>query len=212
MKKKIAVAIIAVCMCFISVEAGAEARLSRGQAITLVQDTFSAQVSLSEKPRTIEEVIAILDPYATSEFRQSFLEANLVNVDGKYQTFGSDFAPFYIPFFAFNQDTKFALADKKAYVYEMFAANSDGPVKYKEGFRGVELQLTEDGWKVHNILSPEEMLPVIEKIGNYMQDSSKWNLPSMHLAIQTPAVIPSVYFVPFFYSSLVLSHLSIGFL
>ncbi|MET3698166.1 uncharacterized protein DUF3993 [Bacillus oleivorans] len=212
MKKITGLFIIALFMIIINLEVKAEESLNKGQAITLVQNTFQAQVSLSEKPRTIEEIFSILSPYVTSDFRQSFLEANLVYTDGKYQTYGSDFAPYYIPFFKYEENTKFTLTGDKGYIYEDFPANGDGPVRYQEGVRGVELLLTDEGWKVHKILSPDEMRPIIETLTNKVKDIPNFNFESIYLTVHAPAIVPSVYFVPLYYTSLLLSHISVGYL
>lgn len=126
-----------------------------------LQSAFDAQVSLSEKPRPKQEIEAILSPFFSEEYKATFLSENLVEENGKYLTYGSDFAPYYIPFYQFSNNTKVYFSEDKIYVYEYFEKNDDGPVTYEGHYEGLLLSKIKGKWKVSQLLYdnlPEEII------------------------------------------------------
>ncbi|RLQ90606.1 DUF3993 domain-containing protein [Falsibacillus albus] len=135
-----------------------------GPSIAKVKEAFQAQVSLSEKERTMPEVMQVLKPYFTDKFVDIFLQANLVKTKSGYQTFGSDFAPYYIPFFSYDKSKMKIVQDGgDFFVIEKFVDDGDGPVSFPDGYQGVKfLKTGENEWKIDEV---ETNIPdrIIEK-------------------------------------------------
>lgn len=122
---------------------------TREEVLALLHEAFQAQLSLSEKGRTEEEVLAILKPYFTDSYIQLFKNENIVEENGLQFTFGTDFAPYYIPFFQFSDQTEVVIHRNSIYVYEFFEGENDGPVSYKDHYEGIVLKKDSKGnWKV----------------------------------------------------------------
>ncbi len=130
---------------------------ARKDVLTLMEEAFKAQVELSEKYRDLDEVKAVLSPYFSDDYSQKFLEANLVKENGKYITYGSDFSPFYIPYFHFSENTEIDIHSQKIYIYEHFESPDDGPLYYEDHFEGMLLEKTNGQWKVTKQLSDKEI-------------------------------------------------------
>lgn len=125
-----------------------------------VQAAFLAQVSLSEKERSLSEINEILAPYFTEYARDKFLEENLFEENGRYFTLGTDFPIYYIPFFSYEGKTEVLWMDKQIYVFEYFPKNDGGPVSYDSHYEGVFLEKEGERWKVAEFLydiPPEEL-------------------------------------------------------
>jgi hypothetical protein len=132
----------------VPLQASANTQPDREEAFSILESAFEAQMSLSEKVRTMAEVDDVLNPYFTEDYKQKFLEENLVEEDGHYFTYGSDFALYYIPFYQYTEETKVVGIEDSLYIVEHFPASEDGPVSYESHYEGVQL-VTEDGsWKV----------------------------------------------------------------
>ncbi|PLR75827.1 hypothetical protein CU633_18855 [Bacillus sp. V3-13] len=134
---------------------------SREDVFRFLEQSLQAQVSLSEKTRTMEEIDEILDRYFTNEYKNLFLKENIVKEGDKYVTYGSDSAPYYIPFFDFAEATEVKFFNEKIYVYEYFPENHEGPVGYDSHYEGLLLEKENDSWKVSEYLynmEPEEMI------------------------------------------------------
>lgn len=121
---------------------------SREMVINLLKDAANAQISLSEKPRTMSEIRDILSPYFTKEYRKLYLKGNLISTEGKYMTLGSDFAPFAIPFFAFTGETKVVIEVNEIYVIEYFSGSRIGPITYQSHYEGIKLKKVDGKWRV----------------------------------------------------------------
>jgi len=74
-----------------------------------------------------------LDKHFTGDFIEKFVQANVVKVDGGYTAFGSDFAPYYIPFFSYDKNTEIVYGKKGdvIYVQEEFQDNGDDLYQWK---------------------------------------------------------------------------------
>ncbi|WP_456271714.1 DUF3993 domain-containing protein [Bacillus sp. AK031] len=146
------------CMAFIN-QATA---LDKGALTETVKRAFEKQVSLSEKPRTMEEVEAVMDTHFTSEFRDKFILENVIQTDEGFQTFGSDFAAYYIPNFQYGEKTKTVKKGEAIYLYEYFTYD-DGPVYFEDGYQAVKLVKQDGVLKVDDIYYslPEEVKGII---------------------------------------------------
>lgn len=135
----------------------------RESVFAFLGKAFDSQVSLSEKARTMEEIEAVLDPYFTEDYKSRFIDENVVGQENEYQTYGTDFAPYYIPFYAFSEKTKVVEMETEIYVVEFFPGNTEGPVGYEDHYEGLKL-VNEDGdWKVAQYLYDEVPQDVIDK-------------------------------------------------
>lgn len=122
---------------------------SRIEVLSFLKEAFHAQVSLSEKGRSEEEVVNILKPYFSDSYIQLFKKENIVEEDGKFLTYGSDFAPYYIPYFQFSNQTEIVIKDKYIYVYELFEEEEEGPVTYKDHYEAIILSKNKSNiWRV----------------------------------------------------------------
>jgi hypothetical protein len=120
-------------------------------ALTLVEDAFRTQVSLSEKPQTKKQINDKLSQYFTKDLAASFIKENVYEVEGGYITFGSDFAPHYIPFLKYDESTNVKYIDGKWYVWEERKDEEEGPVSQVSGIEAVVLSEEEGTWKVSSI-------------------------------------------------------------
>lgn len=127
--------------------------LHREEVLSLVQDAMENQGSISEEVRTKEAIEGKLDKHFTGDFIKKFVEANVVEVDGGYMAFGSDFAPYYIPFFSYDKNTEIVYGKNGdvIYVQEEFQDTGDGPVSMKKHVESVTLKKENDVWKVMDV-------------------------------------------------------------
>jgi len=126
-----------------------------------LQEAFQAQVQLSEKPRTMEEIYEILSPYFSKEAMKVFTSENLFMEDGKYITYGTDFPIYYIPFFTYTDETKIVRKKGYIYVFEYFKDSGEGPVSFDDHYEGVIMKDIDGIYKVDEYLYdniPEEII------------------------------------------------------
>lgn len=128
---------------------------NRKEVLAFLKEAFDAQVSLSEKEREMDEIHGILSPYFTKNYETVFLKENLVYENGKYLTYGSDFARYFIPFFQFSDETKIVILSNEIFVYEYFEGNKEGPVEYESHYEGIRLVKEEGMWKVAEYLDKD---------------------------------------------------------
>lgn len=154
---------------------------NRDFILDFLKEAFHAQVALSEKDRSLEEVNALLSPYFTKDYINLFLEENLVEDNGKYFTHGTDFALYYIPFFHFSPKTKIVSKDNEIYVFEFFPGNNEGPVSYESHYEGVLLKEVNGDLKVVEYLFtvPDEIIKLEKtpKKGTSLGKAESQSLP-----------------------------------
>ncbi|UII57225.1 DUF3993 domain-containing protein [Cytobacillus spongiae] len=138
----------------------------RKDMFKFLQSAFEAQVSLSEKERSMEEVNKVLSPYFSKEYSELFLEENLHSFNGQFITFGTDFAFFYIPYFSYTDDTKIVREDNLVYVFEFFPANNEGPVSYSDHYDGLLLEETSEGVLVTKKLYNDVPEDILSEVNN----------------------------------------------
>ncbi|KAB2337333.1 DUF3993 domain-containing protein [Cytobacillus depressus] len=143
----------------------ADANISNEELFAFVQAAFQAQVSLSEKSRSLDEVNEMLIPFFTKETINVFSEENLFSEDGLFITYGTDFPQYYIPFFTYTDETKIVRQGDEIFLYEFFPESNDGPVSYESHYEGIKLVKSGEKWKVADFLFdvPEELLIQEEK-------------------------------------------------
>ncbi|MCM3690053.1 DUF3993 domain-containing protein [Neobacillus niacini] len=136
---------------------------TKTEVFSLLQEAFHVQVSLSVKTSTKEKINDLLNPYFSKNYQKLFWKENVFEEDGKFVTYGSDFALFYIPFFHYSDETKVIFTPEGIYVFEFFPATTDGPVGYENHFEGVLLKKFDDGWKVDEFLYNNIPASILEK-------------------------------------------------
>lgn len=120
----------------------------REEVFEFLEKAFESQVSLSEKGRSMAEIDSILDPYFTEAYKSGFIKENVVGQENNFQTYGTDFALYYIPFYAFSEKTRVVQSANRIYVVEFFPTTKEGPVGYEDHYEGLQLVQEKDGWKV----------------------------------------------------------------
>jgi hypothetical protein len=138
--------------------------LDKGTVTETVKKAFEKQVSLSEKPRTMEEIETLMDTHFTQDFRDKFILENVIQTDEGFQTFGSDFAAYYIPNFQYEEKTNAVKKGEAIYLYEYFTYE-DGPVYFDDGYQAVKLVKQDGVLKVDDIFYslPEEIKGIISE-------------------------------------------------
>ncbi|WHY58055.1 DUF3993 domain-containing protein [Peribacillus simplex] len=152
--KKYLVACLASILLFLSGGFTASAEgLHRDEVLSLVKDAMENQGSISEEVRTKEAIEGKLDKHFTGDFIKKFVQANVVKVDGGYTAFGSDFAPYYIPFFSYDKNTEIIYGKNGdvIYVQEELGDTGDGPVSMEKHVESVTLKKENDVWKVTDV-------------------------------------------------------------
>ncbi|QQZ08114.1 DUF3993 domain-containing protein [Heyndrickxia vini] len=134
----------------------------------IVKRAFDAQVQLSEKERSLKDIKELMEPYFTRKFIPLFLKENLVKTDHGYQTFGTDFPLYYIPFFTYDENTIVVKDRNCFYVVESINHRQEGPVQYEKDYKGVRLIRENGKWKIDEVL---EKVP--EKIVNQIEGKQK---------------------------------------
>ncbi|MCA1059360.1 DUF3993 domain-containing protein [Rossellomorea aquimaris] len=124
---------------------------TKENALTVVENAFRTQVSLSEKPQSQEKIEGKLSKYLTADMTESFMSENVYKIDGGFITFGSDFASYYIPFFSYDESTNVKYINGHWYIWEERTNEEEGPIESVEGIEAVVLSEEEGTWKVSAI-------------------------------------------------------------
>lgn len=150
--KKLVLLLIIFCL-FIPLSPKAKMELNnRHEVFSFLKEAFQAQVALSENERSKDEINKILNPYFTEQFQQVFWKENVVEQNGKFITYGSDFAKYYIPFYQYSNKTKVVIHSDKVYVIEYFPESTEGPVGYKSHYEGILIENISGEWKISKYL------------------------------------------------------------
>jgi hypothetical protein len=145
--------IILVVLLLIPLSTNAKDSLSnKNDVFRFLQQAFQAQISLSEQTRTKEEIIEVLSPYFSNEYQKMFWDENIFEEEGKFVTYGSDFAFYYIPFFQYSDETKVVISRESIYILQFFPSTINGPVSYGDHYEGIMLRKINGGWKVDEYL------------------------------------------------------------
>ncbi|WP_147531779.1 DUF3993 domain-containing protein [Bacillus marasmi] len=170
------------------------------EILKFVNESFQAQVALSEKDRSLNEVHELLSPYFTQSYMELFLKENLVEENQKYFTLGSDFALYYIPFFSYNDDTKVVIKQDEIYVFEFFPGNQEGPVTYHDHYEGILLTKQNGQYKVAEYLNniPDELIDPQEQKEGRSTKNDQSSLLSTFITSRIPVKKPLDFFVHFY--------------
>ncbi|MBO0994500.1 DUF3993 domain-containing protein [Bacillus sp. SD088] len=158
--------------CFMSISfllgsvANVDAEENQFDFFEFMQKAFNVQVSLSEKGRSISEIEQKMAPYFTESFIDQFIEENIVKTEEGYQTHGTDFALYYIPYFSYSDRTKMIEYKNQLYIIEKINEH-EGPVKFSDSYQGVRLTKEKD-WKIADVLwvVPEEIIQEAQSESN----------------------------------------------
>gem|GEM_PF-1658047 len=144
--------LIAIILLFSQPISGSEQKnMSRENILSHLQNAFNAQQALSEKPREKEEMVHILSDYFDKGLINQYLKENMVEENGQYIIYGTDFPIYVIPFFSYDEKTKIIEKQDHIIVYEFFPASTDGPVSYDDHYEWVKLLKTPKGLKISEI-------------------------------------------------------------
>ncbi|MBO1514607.1 DUF3993 domain-containing protein [Metabacillus bambusae] len=124
---------------------------SRDEVLTYLQNAFDAQISLTEKIRSKEEIKQILSTYFEGELIENYINENVHPLEGQFIVYGTDFPIYTIPFFTYDVKTKVIEQGDERIIYEFFPASKDGPVEYDEHYEVVKMHKTNEGWKIYSI-------------------------------------------------------------
>lgn len=158
---KILPIIIAIALIFPTITKAEKKLSNREDVFAFVQAAYEAQLSLGDKPRTMEEIEKILSPYFTEEAKRIFLEENLLTENNLFITYGTDFPFFYIPHFTYKDETKLSQFENEQYIFEFFPEMDEGPVSYESHYEGLLLTKSDGGWRIAEFLYnniPEELI------------------------------------------------------
>ena len=132
----------------------ASSKLDKQDAFRLLNKSFELQVSLSEQPRAMEDIQDLLSESFSEEYTKDFIDMNVQkSMDGKgYQTYGTDIALYYIPFFTYSENTEigYSSLNDHWYVYEWFPENTDGPVSYDGHYEAIGLVYKDNKWVIND--------------------------------------------------------------
>lgn len=153
MKKYLVACVVSVLLLLGGLPATAEEGIHREKVLSLVQEALNDQSSLSQEVRTKKDIKEKLNNHFTEEFADKFMEANITKVEGGYMAFGSDFAPYYIPFFSYDDNTEVIYGEDSKYIYvqEAFEATEGGPVSSGKHVEVVTLKKENNVWKIADI-------------------------------------------------------------
>ncbi|MDQ0972871.1 hypothetical protein QFZ31_002749 [Neobacillus niacini] len=135
----------------------------KNDVFSFLQKAFQAQISLSDQTRTKQEIRDVLSPYFSEDYQKMFCDENMFEEEGKFVTYGSDFAFYYIPFFQYSEETKVVISPESIYVLQFFPATTDGPVSYKDHYEGIMLKKMDGSWKIADYLYDNIPKSIIEK-------------------------------------------------
>ena len=139
---------------FVNIASAEEAEVFDTQMIEFTKEAAEAQLSLSDKGYSYEEVKEKLLPYFTESFVNQFITINMMkDSDGLYYVMGTDFPIYYIPFYLYEEET-WVMTDTElgeVAVYEYFPASTDGPVGYDNHYEAVIYTWENNQWKVKEI-------------------------------------------------------------
>ncbi len=132
--------------------------MTRAEIIQFLQDALETQLSLGEGFRSKEELAVSLSPYFTDNYQQLFIKEHLFLESDGYILYGSDFMPYFIPNYSYDENTKIMTSSNEIVVYEYFPPQFEGPVIWEQGlYEIITLIKQDDGWKIaeYNISSEE---------------------------------------------------------
>jgi hypothetical protein len=135
----------------------------KNDVFSFLQKAFQAQLSLSDQTRTKQEIRDVLNPYFSEEYQKLFWDENIFEEEGKFVTYGSDFAFYYIPFFQYSGETKVVIFPESIYVLQFFPSTTDGPVSYEDHYEGIMLKKMDGSWKIADYLYDNIPKSIIEK-------------------------------------------------
>ncbi|MCH1623960.1 DUF3993 domain-containing protein [Ferdinandcohnia quinoae] len=170
MKNRLTILVIFLLMCssFINqpTKASASKPISNEKMFEFLKEAYSAQVSLTAKYRSYDEVWGVLSPYFKDNYIKLFLKENLYEDNEGFIVYGTDFPIYFIPFFSYSEETKIVFNDdgNKAYVYEFFKAKIEGPVSYDSHYETLTLERIGSNWFISELEIGIEKSKELDKI------------------------------------------------
>ncbi|MRX53383.1 DUF3993 domain-containing protein [Bacillus idriensis] len=153
----------------------AQSSFNKEDAAELAREAAQTQLNLTENERSLEEIEQALDPYFTDEFIDGYMKENVHKGNEKYIVYGSDFTPYGIPFFNYDENMKFSSENSKLKLYQFFPAEDEGPVSYEDHFETVEFTKEDGSYKISSIQYSDQE-PKAEAAEEKKEDDSAINV------------------------------------
>ena len=124
--------------------------LTEEEVVHFVKNASNAQLSLTEKNRSLQEVEAILSPYFSNLYNQYFIEEHLQEERGGYRTAETDFTIFYVPFFTYTEQTEIIFDEQQTsiHIMEFFPKDSEHFSLYDDHYESITMRKIGDEWKI----------------------------------------------------------------
>lgn len=124
---------------------------SREAVLTHIKDAFDAQISLTEKARSHEEIKQMLSTYFEDKLIEKYMKENVHELDDQFIVYGTDFPIYTIPFFTYDESTRVLEQANERIIFEFFPASTDGPVGYEDHYEVVKMRNTNKRWIIYSI-------------------------------------------------------------
>ena len=128
-------------------------KMSEAFFIEQTRQAGEVQFKLAEDGNSYDEIHNILAPFFTPDFIDAFIKEIMFEENDLYYTIGTDFAPLYIPYFTYDDQTKVKITNDsmQVIVYQFFPKSTDGPVGYDDHNAAVIYELMNDEWRISTI-------------------------------------------------------------
>ncbi|MEM5017722.1 DUF3993 domain-containing protein [Metabacillus indicus] len=133
----------------------AEELLTEEQSVQAVKEASELQAALTEKERPLNEIKAMMEPYFTHAFIEKYVKENVKETENGYIVYGSDFTPYSMPYFNYEEDLSFGAENNTHKLFQFFPAEEEGPVSYDDHYEAV-LFVKENGeYKIDDVIFSE---------------------------------------------------------
>ncbi|MBM7659556.1 hypothetical protein JOC85_000323 [Bacillus mesophilus] len=178
---RLCLVVVTVVLLFIAhhpVNASTSTLLDKQGVQQLLEDTYDAQYSLTERFHTWEDAWRKMTQYMTEQMTEQFMVEHLYEEEEGYIVYGTDFSTFIIPHFSYNADTKMVTNDRKDTIFVYEKSSGDGPVKFQSQFDIVTITYDGERWKIASISFSEELSTEIQNAKNLESANGKVTMKS----------------------------------
>jgi hypothetical protein len=155
------------------VNASSSTLLDKQGVQQLLQDTYDAQYSLTERFYSWEEAWRKMTQYMTEQMTEQFMVEHLYEEEEGYIVYGTDFSTYIVPHFSYNADTKMVLNDREDTIYVYEKSSGDGPVKFQSQYDIVTINFDGTRWRISTIYFSEELPEEIKDARNLEEVNGK---------------------------------------
>ncbi|MEK3805106.1 DUF3993 domain-containing protein [Bacillus sp. FSL H8-0547] len=133
----------------------AEELLTEEQSVQAVQKASEVQAALTEKERPLNEIKAMMEPYFTHSFIETYVKENVKETENGYIVYGSDFTPYSMPYFNYDEEMTFGAEKNTHKLFQFFPAEEEGPVSYDDHYEAVLFVKENGGYKIDDVVFSE---------------------------------------------------------